>query len=102
MVNHDFDINKLDEIVSSGVVLLDFYADWCGPCKMLMPELSDLVKKIDVNVYKINVDNNPDVAKKYGIMTIPTLVLYKEGKIVNKHSGYRTSDDLVEWIRASK
>lgn len=102
MVNHDFDINKLDEIVSSGVVILDFYADWCGPCKMLMPELSDLVKKIDVNVYKINVDNNPDVARKYGIMTIPTLVLYKEGKIVNKHSGYRTSDDLVEWIRASK
>lgn len=102
MVNHDFDINKLDEIVSSGVVLLDFYADWCGPCKMLMPELSDLVKKIDVNVYKINVDNNPDIAKKYGIMTIPTLVLYKDGKIVNKHSGYRTSDDLVEWIRASK
>lgn len=102
MINHDFDINKLDEIVSSGVVLLDFYADWCGPCKMLMPELSDLVKKIDVNVYKINVDNNPDIAKKYGIMTIPTLVLYKEGKIVNKHSGYRTSDDLVEWIRASK
>lgn len=102
MVNHDFDINKLDEIVSSGVVILDFYANWCGPCKMLMPELSDLVKKIDVNVYKINVDNNPDVARKYGIMTIPTLVLYKEGKIVNKHSGYRTSDDLVEWIRASK
>lgn len=102
MVNHDFDINKLDEIVNSGVVLLDFYADWCGPCKMLMPELNDLVKKIDVNVYKINVDMNPDIAKKYGIMTIPTLVLYKDGKIVNKHSGYRTSDDLVEWIRASE
>lgn len=102
MINHDFDINKLDEIVSSGVVLLDFYADWCGPCKMLMPELNDLVKKIDVNVYKINVDMNPDIAKKYGIMTIPTLVLYKDGKIVNKHSGYRTSDDLVEWIRVSE
>lgn len=102
MVNHDFDINKLDEIVNSGVVLLDFYADWCGPCKMLMPELNDLVKKIDVNVYKISVDMNPDIAKKYGIMTIPTLVLYKDGKIVNKHSGYRTSDDLVEWIRASE
>lgn len=102
MINHDFDINKLDEIVNSGVVLLDFYADWCGPCKMLMPELNDLVKKIDVNVYKINVDENPDIAKKYGVMTIPTLVLYKDGKIVNKHSGYRTSDDLVEWIRASE
>lgn len=102
MIIHEFDINKLNEIVASGTVVLDFYADWCGPCKMLAVELDLYCKENnDVNIYKINVDNNPGVARSYGIMTIPTLILYKDGKIVDKHIGYFTCDDFKEWIKGA-
>ena len=102
MINHDFDVNNLNELISNGVVLLDFYADWCGPCKMLSPELDTLVKNnSNIMVYKINVDNNPDIARSYGIMTIPTLVLYKNGELVNKHIGYFTCDDFKEWVKGA-
>ena len=100
MIINEFDINKLDEIVSSGIVLLDFYADWCGPCKMLSPELEIVAKTInEIKIYKINVDNNPEIARKYGIMSIPTLVLYKDGTLVKKNMGYIPSSDLEEWIK---
>ena len=100
MIVHDFDINNLNELISNGTVLLDFYADWCGPCKMLSPELEIFAKNnTDVNIYKINVDNNPDIARSYGIMTIPTLVLYKNGELIKKSSGFMISDDLENWIK---
>lgn len=102
MVIHDFDIKNLNELVSSGVVVLDFYADWCGPCKMLAPEL-DIVSKnnSDIKIYKINVDKNPDVARSYGIMSIPTLILYKDGKIIKQTLGYMPSDELDDWIKGA-
>lgn len=102
MIVHDFEISKLEELVSEGLVLLDFYADWCGPCKMLSPELDVVAKNIsDIKIYKVNVDNNPEIARKYGVMSIPTLVLYKDGNIVNKRMGYMPSDDLIEWIQGA-
>ena len=102
MVIHDFDINTLTEIVSSGVVVLDFYADWCGPCKMLAPELDVVAKNnSDVKIYKINVDKNPDIARKYGIMSIPTLILYNDGKLIKQTLGYMPSDELESWIKGA-
>ena len=99
MIIHDFDVNTLNEVIKEGVVVLDFYADWCGPCKMLGVELETFTKEnTDVKIYKINVDNNPEIARNYGVMTIPTLVLYKNGEIVNKHIGYFTCDDFKEWV----
>ena len=100
MVIHEFEIDNLEELVSKGIVLLDFYADWCGPCKMLSPELDIVAEKNkNIKIYKINVDNNPDIARKYGVMSIPTLVLYKEGSLIKKTMGYMPSDDLEEWIQ---
>ena len=102
MVIHDFDIKNLNELVSSGVVVLDFYADWCGPCKMLSPELDIVAKNnSDVKIYKINVDKNPEVARSYGIMSIPTLILYKEGKLIKQTLGYMPSDELENWIKGA-
>ena len=102
MIIHDFDINTLNEIIKEGDVVIDFYADWCGPCKMLGIELEAFAKlNNDVKIYKINVDNNPEVARNYGVMTIPTLVLYKNGELINKHIGYFTCDDFKEWVKGA-
>ena len=102
MIIHEFDVNTLNEVIKEGIVVLDFYADWCGPCKMLGVELETFAKEnTDVKIYKINVDNNPEIARNYGVMTIPTLVLYKNGEIVNKHIGYFTCDDFREWVKGA-
>lgn len=99
MLMNDFDESKFEELIEKGVVLLDFFATWCGPCKMLAPELEMLADKDkDIVICKIDVDKHPSIAKKYGIMSIPTLVLYKNGTLVKKSSGYMPVDALVEWI----
>ena len=85
---------NFNEEISQGRVLVDFYADWCGPCKMMSPILDDFSKISDIEVKKINVDNNPEIAKKYGILSIPTLILFEDGKEIKKNIGYLTLDEL--------
>lgn len=99
MINHEFNEEKYEEIIKQGVVLFDFYATWCGPCKMLAPELEELVKKNkDVCVYKIDVDKHSNFTRKFGIMSVPTLILYKNGELVKKISGYMPCNELINWI----
>ena len=75
--------SEFDNAIASGVVLVDFYADWCGPCKMLAPVLEGLSEKMDkVTFYKVNVDASSDLAGRYGIQAIPNLVIFKDGKAV--------------------
>ena len=79
-----------NEIIK-GEVLVDFYADWCGPCKMM----GTILEEIDfVDVLKVNVDDYPEIATKYGIMSIPTLIKFKDGEEVKKTIGYKTKDQL--------
>lgn len=72
-------------------VLVDFYADWCGPCKMLAPLLEEIK---NVNILKVNVDLYPDLAAKYGIMSIPTLILFENSKELKKEIGFKTLDEI--------
>lgn len=72
-------------------VLVDFYADWCGPCKMLVP----ILEKVDnIDILKVNVDAFPDLAANYGIMSIPTLILFENGKEIKKEIGFKTLEEI--------
>jgi len=85
--------------INSEIVLVDFYADWCGPCKMLAPILESLNEdRANIKIVKVNVDEAHDIAKSYGIMSIPTLILFKNGKMVSKKVGLCSKDSIVEMI----
>ena len=80
-------------------VLVDFWADWCGPCKMLGPVLEQVAAKVDdVQIVKINVDEESSVAEKYNIMSIPTLLLFKNGECVAKSVGFISEGQVMEFI----
>ena len=90
---------NLSDLVKEGIHLVDFYADWCGPCKMLG---SVLEKLEDVSIIKINTDTHQDIARDYGIMSIPTLVFFKDGQEVKKEIGFKDEKqlrNLLESIR---
>ena len=92
--------NNFDEKTSNGLVLIDFFANWCGPCKMLSPIIEELSEELNdkVNIYKIDVDQEPSLAQKFGVMSIPTLVLLKDGQEVEKVIGFQPKEQLVELI----
>ena len=90
-----------NEISSSNIpVLVDFWAEWCGPCKMLGPILEEISKdlKDKIQVVKVNLDENQDLAMKYSIRSIPTLLLFKKGELIDTKVGLLPKSDLVEWI----
>ena len=79
---------------SEDVVLVDFYADWCGPCRMLSPIMDEISE--DHKVYKVNVDENEDLAREYGIMSIPCVIAFKDGKEDKKSIGLADKDTILE------
>ena len=82
--------------ISTGKVLVDFFANWCGPCKMLIPVLEELSSKY--NIVKVNVDEFEELAREYGIMSIPTLYLFKNGEVIAKTIGYKDKEEIESWI----
>ena len=90
-----------NEISSSNIpVLVDFWAEWCGPCKMLGPILEEISKdlKDKIQIVKVNLDENQDLAMKYSIRSIPTLLLFKDGQLIDTKVGLLPKSDLVEWL----
>ena len=95
--NDNFDRVRNNE----GLSLLDFYADWCGPCRMVLPLVDEIAaERSDLLVGKINVNENPDLAREFGILSIPTLIVMKDGKIVNKVSGARSKEQILDLVGA--
>lgn len=90
------------EVIQAKVaVLVDFWAPWCGPCKMIAPYVEELAKEFEgkLRVAKLNVDEVPDIATRYTVMSIPTLLVFKEGKVMDKKVGAMTKRDLAKFIQ---
>ena len=90
-------LENFDEITSKGNVLVDFFATWCGPCKMLAPELEEIKDK--VQIVKIDIDENLELCKRFGVMSVPTLVYFKADGTYTMHIGYMTSDEMLKFIQ---
>ena len=88
-----------NEIIKGRKVLVDFYADWCGPCKMISPIVEEVARENkDVEVLKVNVDNFENIAREYKVMSIPTLIVFEEGKEKSKSIGFIDKDEIINLI----
>ena len=88
---------------ASGPVVVDFWAEWCGPCRMIGPALEEISNSLNgkVTILKLNVDENPATAAKYGVMSIPTLMLFKGGQLASRQVGAAPKQKLEQWITTS-
>ena len=84
------------ELTQADKILVDFYAEWCGPCKMIGQVFESMEKEVEV--LKVNTDEFPDLAQKYGVMSIPTVLLFKNGSEVDKFIGLRSKEEILEFI----
>ena len=89
------------EVIASEIpVLVDFWATWCGPCRMIAPAVEEIAEEYEgrLKVGKINVDDEPELASRYGIMSIPTILIYKNGEVANQSIGYVPKDTLKVFV----
>lgn len=94
-------IKNLNEI-SNELTLIDFFANWCGPCKMLGPVLEEFSEKTGLEVYKIDCDQSVELAREFNVQSIPALFLLKDKKVIDNKVGYMDIDELEEWINTYK
>ena len=95
--------NDFKNEIKDGIVFVDFFATWCGPCKMLSPIVDEISEEIkDVKFLKVDVDEEGDIASSYQIMSIPTLIIFKDGVISSKHTGFISKNELIDFINENK
>ncbi|NQV21640.1 MAG: thioredoxin [Rhodospirillales bacterium] len=91
-----------DVLEASEIVVVDFWAEWCGPCKQIGPSLEEIATEMDsVTIAKLNIDENPQTPVKYGVRGIPTLILFKDGEVASTKVGALPKSKIMEWIQSS-
>ena len=86
---------KLEEVLTDDLTIVDFFADWCGPCQMMGRELEEMQ---NIKIIKVNVDDHEEIAKEHGVMSIPTVEIYQNKKMVNKFIGFKNKEEIEEII----
>ncbi len=102
MSAHKLNHSNFDNFIENDkAVLIDFYADWCGPCRMVLPIVEEIAsEREDIAVGKINVDENPELASRFGVISIPTLIVMKNGEIINRASGARPKAQILAMLES--
>ena len=98
MLKHINDREEFKAAVAEGTVLVDFFATWCGPCKMLSPVLEEVSNEVDATIIKVDVDEAGPLAAQFGIQAVPTLILFKNGERVDVRMGYQNKNQLLAFI----
>ena len=92
---------QFEDETKKGLTVVDFFATWCGPCRMMGQILEEVEETTpEITIVKIDVDENPNLARKFGIMSIPTIVVMKDGEMAGKHVGLMQADDFVEFVKS--
>lgn len=84
---------------AKGVVILDFFASWCGPCRMIAPILEEVEEELDIKVFKMDVDECENVPREYGVLSIPTVCIFKDGKLQEKFLGFRSKEEIIDIVK---
>lgn len=94
------ELNKdsYDTNINDGLILVDFYADWCGPCKLLAPELDKLQNDIDAKIFKVNIESEFELADKHDIRSIPTILVYQNGELKSRLNGFMKKEQIMQKI----
>ena len=94
------DSKEFKDVIKKGKIVVDLFATWCGPCKMLSPILDEISEELTTTkFFKIDVDDNEDIAREYSVMSIPTILIFENGELKNKIVGLRSREDLIEQFK---
>lgn len=91
-----------EDVISKDFVLVDFYADWCGPCRMIAPFLEEIQMEMGIDIVKVNIDESPNIASEHNVMSIPTLAIFKKGEKISVNVGAASKARLIDWIKANQ
>lgn len=95
--------SNFNQLVNNDLVLVDFFAEWCGPCRMLEPVLDDVANdRSDFDIVKVDIDKNRALAQQFGVMSVPTLMIFKKGELIESKNGFMPKELLVNWVNEHK